>query len=348
MDISRSTMARLTHTRRARWFGLFLLVLGGALSSFVAHAQTGPVGYWKLDEGTGSAPQDSSGNANHCTMSPPPAWTSGRVNGALSFDGVDDTVSCGTGASVTNLAAISVSAWINLASVGEGGFGRLLQKGDGGNPSAGWRLVTQGTRRLEFSADFASADVGRLSNDSAFSFNTWAHVVATWDGSTNGTGVHLYVNGTELTYATTWGASGARNSDSAMPLRIGNRDSSAATTNGKVDEVRIYNRVLSLSEIQALADATAPSAPTSPAATAVSSSQIDVTWTASTDNVAVTGYRVERCQGASCTSWAEVATPAASPFNDTGRSASAPGPAGTAAQVRALSHQAEVITEQWK
>ena len=36
-------------------------------------------------------------------------------------------------------------------------------------------------------------------------------------------------------------------------------------------------------------------------ATAASSSQINLTWTASTDNVGVTGYRVERCQGAGCT-----------------------------------------------
>ena len=44
-------------------------------------------------------------------------------------------------------------------------------------------------------------------------------------------------------------------------------------------------------------DTTPPSAPTGLGATAVSTSQIDLAWTASTDNVGVTGYRVERCQG---------------------------------------------------
>ena len=47
-------------------------------------------------------------------------------------------------------------------------------------------------------------------------------------------------------------------------------------------------------------------------------SQINLSWTASTDNVAVTGYRVERCQGAGCTNFAQVGAPAVAAFSDTG------------------------------
>ena len=66
-------------------------------------------------------------------------------------------------------------------------------------------------------------------------------------------------------------------------------------------------------------DTTPPSAPTgSTAATAVGSTQINLSWTAATDNVAVTGYRVERCQGAGCTDFAEIATPTATTYSDTG------------------------------
>ena len=54
-------------------------------------------------------------------------------------------------------------------------------------------------------------------------------------------------------------------------------------------------------------DTQAPAAPTSLTATAASSGQINLAWMASTDNVgAVTGYRVERCQGSSCSSFAQV------------------------------------------
>jgi Concanavalin A-like lectin/glucanases superfamily/Fibronectin type III domain len=54
----------------------------------------------------------------------------------------------------------------------------------------------------------------------------------------------------------------------------------------------------------------------------VSASQINLGWTASTDNVGVTGYRVERCQGAGCTNFVQIATPTGTSYNDTGLAAS--------------------------
>jgi RHS repeat-associated protein len=64
-------------------------------------------------------------------------------------------------------------------------------------------------------------------------------------------------------------------------------------------------------------DTTAPTAPTGLTATAVSGSQINLSWAASTDNVGVTGYRVERCQGAACSLFVEVATPAQTSYSST-------------------------------
>ncbi|HUI75034.1 MAG TPA: fibronectin type III domain-containing protein, partial [Candidatus Acidoferrum sp.] len=71
-------------------------------------------------------------------------------------------------------------------------------------------------------------------------------------------------------------------------------------------------------------DTTPPSAPTALTATAASSSQINLSWTASTDNVGVTGYRVERCQGASCSNFSQIATPPGTSYDDTGLTASTP------------------------
>src|SRR6202045_4516408 len=69
-------------------------------------------------------------------------------------------------------------------------------------------------------------------------------------------------------------------------------------------------------------DTTPPTAPTNLTATAASASQINLAWTASTDNVGVTGYRVERCQGAGCSNFAQISAPTATTFNDTGLTAS--------------------------
>ena len=66
------------------------------------------------------------------------------------------------------------------------------------------------------------------------------------------------------------------------------------------------------------ADTSPPTDPTGLTATAAGSSQVSLGWTASTDNAGVAGYRVERCQGTGCTSFAQVGTPTATSFTDTG------------------------------
>jgi hypothetical protein len=54
-------------------------------------------------------------------------------------------------------------------------------------------------------------------------------------------------------------------------------------------------------------DNSAPSPPSGVAAAAMSSSQVNVTWSSSTDNVGVSGYRVYRCQGTGCSPSAQFA-----------------------------------------
>ncbi len=70
------------------------------------------------------------------------------------------------------------------------------------------------------------------------------------------------------------------------------------------------------------ADTTVPSVPGTLTATAVSSSQVNLSWGAATDNVGVTGYQVERCQGTGCTTFALVTTVPTTSFNNTGLAAS--------------------------
>ncbi len=72
---------------------------------------------------------------------------------------------------------------------------------------------------------------------------------------------------------------------------------------------------------QSTSDSQAPTAPGGLTAGAASSSQINLTWTASTDNVGVTGYRIERCQGAGCATFAQVGTSTATSYSATGLTA---------------------------
>ena len=70
------------------------------------------------------------------------------------------------------------------------------------------------------------------------------------------------------------------------------------------------------------ADTAPPSAPTSLTATAASATQINLIWPAATDNVGVTAYRVERCQGAGCTAFTQIATTTGMTYSNTGLSPS--------------------------
>lgn len=68
------------------------------------------------------------------------------------------------------------------------------------------------------------------------------------------------------------------------------------------------------------ADTQAPTAPTSLVATAASSNQVNLSWTASTDNVGVTGYSLERCTGSGCSSYSQIATLSGTSYSDAGLS----------------------------
>ncbi len=68
-------------------------------------------------------------------------------------------------------------------------------------------------------------------------------------------------------------------------------------------------------------DTQAPTVPGGLTATPAGATQVNLAWTASTDNVAVTGYRVERCTGASCTNFAQIATPTTASYSNTGLTA---------------------------
>ncbi len=82
-----------------------------------------------------------------------------------------------------------------------------------------------------------------------------------------------------------------------------------------------YSNVATATTQTVTLDTEAPTVPSNLAAVGTSTTQINLNWTASTDNVGVTGYRVERCQGVGCSNFAQVATPTGTSFADAGLTA---------------------------
>jgi len=68
-------------------------------------------------------------------------------------------------------------------------------------------------------------------------------------------------------------------------------------------------------------DAQAPTAPSGLTVTSIGTNQINLSWIASTDNVAVTSYLLERSQGVGSTNFSQIATPSVTNYSDTGLAA---------------------------
>src|SRR3989338_235532 len=75
----------------------------------------GLVGYWSMDEGSGSYAGDSSGNKNTGTLTNGPTWVDGKRGKALNFDGVNDYVNLGSGDIMSSNATLSL--WFKMSPI---------------------------------------------------------------------------------------------------------------------------------------------------------------------------------------------------------------------------------------
>lgn len=161
----------------------------------------------------------------------------GRIGQALEFDGTDDLVDMGDVLDFTT-ANMTISAWIYPRSLGETSEGRIVDKQQGA--TSGYRLHLD----INNSLTFRVSGTKRTSNVNAITLNTWQQVLVTYDGSN----VRFYVNSVPAgTVAETTVPSANANS-----LTIGSRANTINTFDGLIDDVRVYNRALTVTEIRTL------------------------------------------------------------------------------------------------
>ncbi|MFQ6026036.1 MAG: LamG-like jellyroll fold domain-containing protein [Dehalococcoidia bacterium] len=243
----------------------------------------GLAGYYMLDEGTGLTAADSSGSGNHGTLSGPPQWGSGQFGKALDFDGVDDAVIVNNSSSLNNLDQFSLSMWFFADSVGPNGFANFLVKDD----SFKLRFSTP-PYHIYFSASRWNGTDGQwrfhtLNNDSFL--GAWHHLTVTYDYSSLANHPVAYLDGEKIFTDEMITPAGTL-SPSTDSLIIGNRASQNQAFDGRLDEVRIFDRQLTREEALQLAlanaDASAPSTPLSLSATA-NGQAINLSWNSATD-----------------------------------------------------------------
>ncbi|MBL7183539.1 MAG: hypothetical protein ISS50_03710 [Anaerolineae bacterium] len=208
------------------------------------------MGYWKFDEGTGSTATDSAaaGYGNHGTLQGDTSWTSdvpptNFANPyALSFDGSGDYVEVPHNNSLNPVKELTLAAWVRLVDPGNN------QKIVGKTTTGDGYLLGVGGGRL-YPEIWDSTGASYTFQAGSISANTWTHLAVTWQTGGQMIG---YINGTEVNRIT---ASTNPIGSNTMPLRIGVApwDPGGFGVNGFIDEVRVYNRALSATEIQALA-----------------------------------------------------------------------------------------------
>jgi hypothetical protein len=217
---------------------------GGSAGADAGTLTLGLVAHYRFDETSGTSAADATGNNAPATLRGGASFAAGRQNNAVELSGTDEYVSLPANIA-SSYGAFSLSVWVRLNT--SDGWARVFDFGTG---TTRYLFFTPRTpdNQARFAISTAGAGGEQRLNGAPLSTGSWHHVVVTLTGDT---GV-LYVNGAQV----------AQNASlSLAPADLGNTSAnwlgrSQFTAdpylNGRIDNLRMYSRVLSLQEVQAL------------------------------------------------------------------------------------------------
>ncbi|WP_440989179.1 PKD domain-containing protein [Haloarchaeobius baliensis] len=223
----------------------------GAVQLGYPTADTGLVAYYPVDENSGSTADDASGG-NDGTVDGATQGVPGILNtSAYSFDGVDDSVQAPTDLSSSLGTSGTVSAWIKTTQSGDDtmwqapGITGVESNGDGNDVFYGWIDASGNIGVMAGNTD------GALST-TEINDGTWHHVVLVRNATTGET--RVYVDGVLEDTATS--ETGAKTSAFSGIGVIEDTGGSPEYLDGRLDDVRLYDRALTDAEALALYDST--------------------------------------------------------------------------------------------
>jgi hypothetical protein len=197
----------------------------------------GLVASYNFDAGTGTTLADLSGNANTGTITGATWNAAGKYGSALSFNGTSNYVQVPDSNSLDVTTGMTLEAWVNPAALGTAWRTVLFKTQTGG-------MVYSLYANQDNTRPIGQVNIGSEINatgTAALGLNAWTHLALTFDGSA----LRLYVNGTLTTTTAIVGSIPV----STGVLRMGGNSIWGEWFSGKIDDVRIYNRALSASEI---------------------------------------------------------------------------------------------------
>jgi len=170
-------------------------------------------------------------------------------NTGLAFDGSNDYITLPTvnefKFDVTT--AFTIEAWVRFSgTLANGQYQSIVTKGN-----EAWRLRFKGTPDpVQLAFDYNGTNEVTATATPDFKIGGWHHVAVTFDGSTTSKIVTIYIDGA-LANSQTFSSDMIPNND---PVWIGNNTDDFSLLEGALDDIRIWNRVKSLTEIQAAKD----------------------------------------------------------------------------------------------
>jgi hypothetical protein len=207
--------------------------------------------YYPFDETSGSAVRDCSGNgydaiATFSTLDASADWTTGHVGNGLALHAKDCVIVGNSNLNVTG--DFTVTAWVNIHSILSGTPYIVGRRNVG---VLGWRLAQDTGSNVTFQIG-EPLDGGSFGNNFSaasptISTGTWIHVAGVFKVGAYQT---VFINGAPTLAATT---APSVSTDATVTVRIGCKGDGSSYLDGTVDEVRIYSRALSNTEIASLA-----------------------------------------------------------------------------------------------
>jgi hypothetical protein len=227
------------------------------------YSTTGMVAQWNFNETSGTTAVSGGTCGTSCNgtltnmtttgqdAAPTTGWTANNRrwgSGAVMFDGTNDNVIAGSESSFDfeRTSAFSIEAWIKTSStVG----GAIVSKLSSSAPYTGYELWTDASGYIGFMLN-NTWSTNTLSIYSPVKVNdgTWHHIVVVYTGTSNPSGMSVYIDGKTQTTTTTQNSltSSVLNN---ISLNIGSRNNAGSFFNGIIDSTRVYSRALSANEI---------------------------------------------------------------------------------------------------
>lgn len=220
----------------------------------IQQAKTGLIHWWKFDEPRGNVANDSAGSANGAITGATFDSNSADGAGSLLFDGVDDRVDLGT-LDVPAGNAITIAAWFRADDF-DIRDARIISKASGTSSAAHyWMMSTindaSGLHFLRFrlkTNGITSTLHGNNASGRLFT-GVWTHAAMVYDGAE----MRIYKDGVLVG---SMAKTGTIDTNASVQATIGNQPIGAGPRafDGRLDDIRIYDRALSEKEIQLLAD----------------------------------------------------------------------------------------------